>query len=93
MARPLRIEYPGAVSPVSAQGHNRQAIFTDDRDRTTYLQQLGHYCTEKEVNLLCYCLLSNHLCRPGAHLTKIFLYTASTVICGLTSREMAGANC
>lgn len=61
MARPPRLEYPGAVCHVIARGNNRQAIFADDRDRTTYLQKLGHYCTEKEVNLLGYCLLSNHL--------------------------------
>src|SRR6266849_5355747 len=61
MARPLRIEYPGAVYHVITRGNNRQAIFTDDRDRTTYLQKLGHYCKEKEVHLLCYCLLSSHV--------------------------------
>ena len=36
MARPLRIEYRGALYHVSARGNNRQAIFADDRDRTTY---------------------------------------------------------
>ena len=61
MARPLRIEYPGAVYHVIARGNNRQAIFADDHDRTTYLQKLVYYCTEKEVRLLGYCLLSNHL--------------------------------
>jgi hypothetical protein len=35
MARLLRIEYPGAVYYVI------QAIFIDDRDRTTYLQKVG----------------------------------------------------
>ena len=61
MAHPLRIEYPGAVYHVIARGNNRQALFADNRDRTTYLQKLVHYCTEKEVHLLGYCLLSNHL--------------------------------
>lgn len=50
MARPLRIEYPGAVYHVIAWGNNRQTIFADDRDRTTYLQKLVHYCTAKEVH-------------------------------------------
>ena len=61
LARPPRLEYPGAVYHVIARGNNRQAIFADDRDHTIYLEKLGHYCTEKEVNLLGYCLLSNHL--------------------------------
>lgn len=41
MARPLRIEYPAAVYHVITRGNNRQAIFTDDRDQTTYLQKMG----------------------------------------------------
>ena len=61
MARPLRIEYPGAVYHVITRGNNRQAIFHDDQDRTAYLEKLFHYCREKEVHLLCYCLLSNHV--------------------------------
>lgn len=61
MVRPLRIEYPGAVYHVITRGNNRQRIFTDDRDRRTYLQKVLHYCTEKDVHVLCYCLLSNHV--------------------------------
>ena len=61
MARPLRIQYPGAVYHVLTRGNNRQVIFHDDQDRTAYLEKLFHYCREKEVHLLCYCLLSNHV--------------------------------
>ncbi len=61
MARPLRIEYPGAVYHVITRGNNRQAIFCDDHDRVAYLEKLFHYCREKAVHLFCYCLLSNHV--------------------------------
>ena len=61
MSRPLRIEYPGAVYHVICRGNNRQAIFKDDLDRKRYLDKLVHYCDQKEVSLLCYCLLSNHI--------------------------------
>ncbi|MFQ5804753.1 MAG: transposase [Candidatus Methylomirabilales bacterium] len=61
MARPLRIEYPGAVCHVIVRGNNRQAIFRDDADRGFYLDKLRHYCAAKGVHLLCYCLLSNHV--------------------------------
>lgn len=61
MARPLRIEYPGAVYHVLSRGNNRQAIFRDDADRRHYLAKLRQYCAEKGVELLCYCLLSNHV--------------------------------
>jgi hypothetical protein len=33
MARPLRIEYPGAYYHVTSRGNERKAIFRDDRDR------------------------------------------------------------
>jgi REP element-mobilizing transposase RayT len=61
MARPVRIEYPGAVYHVVCRGNNRQAIFRDDHDRKRYLEKLSLYCEAKEVELLCYCLLTNHL--------------------------------
>lgn len=61
MARPIRIEYPGAVYHVICRGNNRQAIFRDDQDRRRYLEKLSRYCQEKGVDLLSYCLLSNHL--------------------------------
>jgi putative transposase len=61
MARPVRIEYPGAVYHVVCRGNNRQAIFRDDHDRKRYLEKLSFYCADKEVALLCYCLLSNHV--------------------------------
>lgn len=61
MSRPLRIEYPGAVYHVLCRGNNRQKIFRDDLDRRRYLEKLLHYCELKEVSLLGYCLLSNHI--------------------------------
>jgi putative transposase len=61
MARPIRIEYPGAVYHVICRGNNRQAIFRDDHDRRRYLEKLSGYCQEKNVDLLSYCLLSNHV--------------------------------
>ena len=75
MARPVRIEYPGAVYHVICRGNNRQGIFKDDQDRTTYLEKLSLYCEQKEVELLCYCLLPNHLHllleTPQANLSKL----------------------
>ena len=61
MARPMRIEYPGAVYHVICRGNNRQTIFRDDADRKRYLEKLSVYCQEKNVDLLSYCLLSNHV--------------------------------
>ena len=75
MARPVRIEYPGAVYHVICRGNNRQVVFRDDHDRTRYLEKLSLYCEEKEVELLAYCLLANHvhlvLETPKGNLSKM----------------------
>ena len=41
MARPLRLEFPGAIYHVTARGNARQAIVLDDRDRAVFLACLG----------------------------------------------------
>jgi putative transposase len=75
MARPVRIEYPGAVYHIISRGNNRQFIFRDDQDRKKYLERLAWYCQEKEVHLLAYCLLTNHvhllLQTPKGNLSKM----------------------
>ena len=60
MARPLRIEYPGALYHVTARGNARQDIFQDDDDRAAFL---GIMCkATKRFNWLvhAYCLMGNH---------------------------------
>ena len=39
MARPLRIEYSGALYHVTSRGDRQEAIFDDDRDRTAFLNE------------------------------------------------------
>ena len=60
MARPLRIEYPGAVYHVTSRGNARHRIFSDNQDRETFLSILG--TVVKRYNWLChaYCLMDNH---------------------------------
>jgi putative transposase len=75
MARPIRIEYPGAVYHVICRGNNRHAIYRDDQDRRRYLEKLSYYCQDKRVDLLAYCLLPNHvhllLETPEGNLSKM----------------------
>lgn len=40
MARPLRIEFPGAVYHVTSRGNAQAAIFVDDVGRNTFLAVL-----------------------------------------------------
>jgi len=60
MARPLRIEYDGALYRVTSRGNNRSAIFPNDSDRLVFLDTLGKV-TER-FHWIChvYCLMNNH---------------------------------
>ena len=60
MARPLRIEFGGAVYHVTSRGNARADIFTDDSDRELFLNILGQVV--RRFNWLChaYCLMDNH---------------------------------
>ena len=41
MARPLRLEYPGALYHVTSRGNAGQKIFRNDKDRLEFLELLG----------------------------------------------------
>jgi putative transposase len=61
MARPLRVEFPGALYHVIVRGNERKAVFRDDRDREDYLRRLAHYAQKFEFRVLAYCLMDNHI--------------------------------
>ena len=42
MARPLRIEYPGAFYHVINRGLSRRNIFLEDKGRQSFLDLLSH---------------------------------------------------
>jgi REP element-mobilizing transposase RayT len=60
MARPLRIEFPGAIFHITSRGNARAAIYLDDDDREEFLAVLGDVVAR--FNWLChaYCLMGNH---------------------------------
>jgi len=60
MARPLRIEYPGAVYHVTSRGNEKKPVFKDDTDRQNFLNTLQH--VNKRYNWIChaYCFMTNH---------------------------------
>jgi len=74
MARPLRIEFPGAVYHVTSRGNARQAIFIDDEDRGRFLDVLS--IVVERFKWLChaYCLMENHyhllIETPNGNLSK-----------------------
>src|SRR5205809_7583427 len=60
MARPMRIEYPGAYYHVSTRGNERKAIFRDDRDRERLLELLARAVEHFHLRLHGYVLMTNH---------------------------------
>ncbi len=60
MARPLRIEFPGAVYHVTSRGNERAAIFRDDDDRRRFLVVLGRTVVRWGWVVHAYCLMGNH---------------------------------
>jgi putative transposase len=60
MARPLRIEYPGAVYHLTSRGNGRENIFLKDTDRQSFMDILTS--TVERHNWVChaFCLMDNH---------------------------------
>ena len=61
MARPPRLEFPGALYHVTARGNEKRAVFRDDVDRCQYLDRIAHYRGRYRFQLLAYCLMTNHV--------------------------------
>ena len=60
MARPIRIEYPGAFYHVTCRGNERKPIFRDDADRHAFLDMLAASLETFKVSLHGYVLMDNH---------------------------------
>jgi putative transposase len=60
MARPLRIEYPGALYHLTSRGDRQEAIFEDDQDRTAFLNVLSEVVFRFRWRCHAYCLMGNH---------------------------------
>ena len=60
MARPLRIEYPGALYHLTARGDGQEDIFQDDADRLEFLSVLAAVVGRFGWRLYAYCLMDNH---------------------------------
>ena len=60
MARPLRIEFPGAVYHVTTRGDRREDIFVDDEDRRALLEVVAQALSRFDAEALAYCLMGNH---------------------------------
>ncbi len=60
MARPLRLEFAGALYHLTARGNARQKIFLDAGDRHCFLDLLGKEIGQQGWRCYAYCLMDNH---------------------------------
>lgn len=60
MARPLRLEFAGALYHLTSRGNAKQDIFLDDVDRRIFLRVIGETVRQFGWLLHAYCLMGNH---------------------------------
>ncbi|MDH4081873.1 MAG: transposase [Nitrospira sp.] len=60
MARPLRLEFSGALYHLTARGNAQQPIFLDETDRQRFLHLLGREVLQQHWRCYVYCLMDNH---------------------------------
>lgn len=74
MARPLRLEFAGALYHITSRGDRREDIYEDDIDRKTFLSVLNSVCDTYNWVCHAYCLMSNHyhllIETPDANLSR-----------------------
>ncbi len=74
MARPLRIQYPGAYYHITVRGNARQDIFFNSEDEKVFLEKLSQSLDIYNVSLLAYVCMSNHfhllLTTPDGNLSE-----------------------
>jgi len=82
MARPLRIEFEGAVYHVTARGNERRKIFFSKRDYEKYKEYIAEAKEKYHFILHCYVLMTNHyhllIETPEKNLSKIMHHINSS---------------
>ena len=75
LARPLRIEFPGAFYHVTSRGNERKAVFRNSRDKEKFLSYLESAHDRYGAVIHVYCLMENHyhllLETPRGNLSQI----------------------
>lgn len=61
MPRLARNIFPGIPHHITQRGNRREDIFFSDEDRLIYLKWLEEYCQKHKVEVLAYCLMTNHI--------------------------------
>ncbi|OHB33820.1 MAG: hypothetical protein A2X79_02815 [Desulfuromonadaceae bacterium GWB2_53_15] len=82
MARPLRIEYPGAFYHVTSRGNEQKDIFKSMKDREKFISYLESSSVRYGAVIHVYCLMSNHyhllIETPHGNLSQIMKHINSS---------------
>ncbi len=82
MARPLRVEYPGALYHIISRGNEGKTIFSNNRDREKFIQYIEYAYIKFKIKIHAYCLMSNHyhllVETPIANLSKCMQFINSS---------------
>lgn len=75
MARPLRIEFPGAVYHVTSRGARQESIFVDEDDYRQFLAVIEQGLERFDAQMLAYSLMDDHyefvLFTRSGHLSRL----------------------
>src|SRR3989339_593111 len=78
MARPLRIEYPGALYHIMTRGNAKESIYRTEKDRIIFLEILKTTINRYSWKCYAYCLMENHyhllIETPSGNLSKGMQY-------------------
>lgn len=61
MPRMARVVIPDVAHHVTQRGNRREDVFFTDADRQRYLYLLGEYSAKHGLQIMAYCLMSNHV--------------------------------
>jgi putative transposase len=61
MPRSARTVFADIPHHITQRGNRRKDVFFVDEDYETYLEWLSHYCQKYELEILAYCLMTNHV--------------------------------
>jgi len=61
MPRLARAVFSGVPHHITQRGNRREDVFFTDEDRQVYLEWLHEYCDRHGVEVLAYCLMTNHI--------------------------------
>ncbi len=61
MPRLARSVFPAIPHHVTQRGNRGEDVFFEDQDRLVYLEWIGEYCKKWAVEVLAYCLMTNHI--------------------------------